>query len=37
MNEDELFKHLNELGIIEAPLETFKGIVIEEIATNRKE
>lgn len=33
----QLFQYLNKLGIIDAPLEKFKGLTIEEIPTNRKE
>jgi UDP-glucose 4-epimerase len=37
MNRDELEQHLSKLGILDAPLERFKGVSIEEIVTNRKE
>lgn len=37
MRKDELEAHLTKLGILDAPLETFKGVGIEEIMTNRKE
>jgi UDP-glucose 4-epimerase len=33
----ELENHLNALGVLETPLSEFKGKVIEEIMTNRKE
>jgi len=37
MDKESLKLFLNSLGIIEASLEQFKGRVIEEIPTNRKE
>lgn len=37
MYPDMLRKHLDRLGIIDAALNKFKGLLIEEIATNRKE
>ena len=37
MTFQELHDYLNGLGIIDAPLERFKGLSIEEIVTNRKE
>jgi UDP-N-acetylglucosamine 4,6-dehydratase len=37
MPVDGLRQHLNSLGIIEASLDAFKGLSIEEIPTNRKE
>lgn len=36
MSKDELHRHLTKLGIIDASLESFHGLNIEEIATNRK-
>jgi len=37
MNAYELELYLNSLGIIDKPLDQFKGLAIEEIVTNRKE
>ena len=37
MSKEQLREHLTKLGIIEMPLEKFKGLSIEEIITNRKE
>ena len=37
MCRDELEAHLTTLGVLDAPLSQFKGLVIEEIVTNRKE
>lgn len=37
MTKVDLEKYLNELNILDAPLAQFKGLTIEEIATNRKE
>jgi len=37
MNKNKLIEHLKSLNILDAPLESFKGLSIEEIATNRKE
>lgn len=36
MTKDELRSHLTKLGILDAPLEAFKGVNTEEIMTNRK-
>ncbi len=36
MTKTQLIAHLNNLGIIDAPLELFKGLSIEEIAINRE-
>ncbi len=36
MTKDELKSHLTKLGILDAPLEAFKGVNTEEIMTNRK-
>lgn len=36
MTKAELLEHLNKLGILNQPLKDFKGLAIEEIATNRK-
>lgn len=36
MTKDELRQHLTRLGVLDAPLEQFKGLAIEEIVTNRK-
>lgn len=36
MDKESLLRYLNGLGIIEAPMEHFKGLSIEEIPTNRK-
>ena len=37
MDRDALEKHLDRLGILDKPLDQFKGLAIEEIVTNRKE
>lgn len=37
MSKSELREYLQKLGILDAPLSSFKGLSIEEIATNRKE
>ena len=37
MTQEQLEKHLENLGILNMKLEQFKGLTIEEIATNRKE
>jgi len=37
MDRSSLERYLNTLGVLDAPLESFKGASIEEIATNRKE
>lgn len=37
MSKDQLLNHLMTLGIIDMPLNEFKGLSIEEIITNRKE
>lgn len=37
MDKDALEKHLDRLGILDKPLDQFKGLTIEEIVTNRKE
>jgi UDP-N-acetylglucosamine 4,6-dehydratase/5-epimerase len=36
MTKDQLRAHLSKLGILNAPLEQFKGLAIEEIITKRK-
>lgn len=36
MSRDELEEHLTKLNILDKPLDQFKGLSIEEIATNRK-
>lgn len=35
MSKDALQEHLRLLGVLDAPLESFKGLTIEEIVTNR--
>lgn len=35
MTKEQLCRHLAQLGILDAPLDRFKGLSIEEIATNR--
>lgn len=37
MRKDQLKEHLSKLNILNASLEQFKGVAIEEIMTNRKE
>jgi UDP-N-acetylglucosamine 4,6-dehydratase len=37
MTRDELETYLDGLGILDAPLDSFKGVSVEEIMTNRKE
>lgn len=37
MTKEQLQQHLSNLGIIDMPLDKFKGLSIEEIITNRKE
>lgn len=37
MTSEQLEKHLSTLGVLDAPLEKFTGLGIEEIMTNRKE
>lgn len=37
MSPDQLFGYLKQLGIIDAPLNSFSGLNIEEIITNRKD
>jgi len=37
MSPEQLLQHLTALGVVDAPLERFKGLLIEEIATNRQE
>lgn len=36
LNKQQLYDHLNRLGIFNASLDKFKGLSIEEIITNRK-
>jgi FlaA1/EpsC-like NDP-sugar epimerase len=36
MHKNQLFEHLCKLGILDASLDQFKGLTIEEIVTNRK-
>jgi hypothetical protein len=37
MERADLERYLNRLGILDKPLDQFKGLAIEEIITNRKE